>query len=58
MNDSAGIAEQVILLLENPQLRNKLGREGREYVVNNFSIERTVGQLESLYDSGKANGCR
>ena len=56
--DSAGIAEQVILLLENPQLRGRLGREGQEYVVNNFSIERTVGLLESLYDSGKANGCR
>jgi len=53
--DSTGMAEQVISLLENPQLRSKLGNECREYVVNNFSINRTVRQLESIYDSGSLN---
>lgn len=55
--DSAGIAEKVIMLLENHQLRNKLGREGREYVTDRFSIDRTVEQLESAYDSGTISGC-
>lgn len=53
--DSVGIAEQVILLLKDPHLRNKLGRECREYAVNNFSIGRTVEQLESLYGSQSPN---
>ena len=48
--DSAGMAEKVIMLLENHQLRSKLGREGREYVIKRFSISKTVKQLESIYD--------
>jgi len=49
--DSTGMAEQVISLLEDPELRSKLGHEAREYVSSRFSINRTVRQLESVYDS-------
>lgn len=56
--DSAGIAEKVIMLLENHQLRNKLGREGREYVTDRFSIDRTVKQLESIYEPASATTCQ
>jgi glycosyltransferase involved in cell wall biosynthesis len=52
--DSAGMAEQVISLLEDPELRNKLGSEAREYVSSRFSMNRTVKQLESVYHSGSA----
>lgn len=55
--DSKGMAEQVILLLENHQLRSRLGHEGREYVTKRFSIDRTVKQLESAYDSLTPTTC-
>jgi glycosyltransferase involved in cell wall biosynthesis len=55
--DSKGMAEQVILLLENHQLRSMLGHEGREYVIKRFSIDRTVKQLESAYDSLTPTTC-
>jgi len=47
--DSVGMAEQVELLLGDPQLRSELGRQGQAYVSERFSICRTVKQLESLY---------
>ncbi len=53
--DSAGMAEQVISLLEDPQLRGKLGHEAREYVASRFLIDRTVKQLETIYDSATAS---
>lgn len=55
--DSAGMAEQVISLLEDPQLRGKLGHEAREYVASRFSINRTVKQLESAYESPSSTIC-
>lgn len=50
-HDSAGMAEQVLTLLQSPQLRSSLGCQAREYVTERFSIDRTVKQLESIYDS-------
>jgi glycosyltransferase involved in cell wall biosynthesis len=47
--DSTGMTEQVLLLLKSPQLRSKLGHECKEYVAEKFSIDKTVGQLESVY---------
>lgn len=52
--DSAAMAEQVIFLLENPQLRSELGREAREYVSKRFSIARVVEQLEPVYGASTA----
>ena len=49
--DVTGMAEQLILLLKDRHLRSKLGREGRKYVVNQFSIDKTIRQLESVYNS-------
>lgn len=49
--DAEGMAQQVIMLLQDQQLRHSLGREGCEFVKKAFSIERTVKQLESVYDS-------
>lgn len=56
--DSTGMAEQVISLLEDPELRSKLGHEAREYVSSRFSMNRTVKQLESTYDSGSVTTCQ
>ena len=50
-HDSAGMAEQVLTLLQSPQLRNSIGSQAREYATERFSIDRTVKQLEAIYDS-------
>lgn len=47
--DSAGMAEQVLLLLQNPHLRNTLGEQARQFVAARFSIDKTVRQLERIY---------
>ncbi|HUT29791.1 MAG TPA: glycosyltransferase [Sedimentisphaerales bacterium] len=47
-NDAAGMAEHIVMLLKNTQLRQTLGREAREYAAKRFSIEKTVRQLEAV----------
>lgn|GEM_PF-1572728 len=55
--DFAKMSEHVIKLLEAPELRSRIGREAREYVTNNFSIDKTVEQLENDYESLAVNTC-
>ena len=42
--------EQIIGLLNDAPLRQRLGRQGREWVAKNFSWERIAGTLEEFYD--------
>lgn len=42
------MAEKIILLLQDEELRHKMGQAGRE-IVAEFDIEHLVPQLESLY---------
>jgi glycosyltransferase involved in cell wall biosynthesis len=35
----------------NPRLRSELGAASRERVLDRFSVERLVGEIESLYES-------
>lgn len=48
-DDPEIFAEHVITLLENPRLREELGRAGRELMVETFSWEAQVRKLELLY---------
>ena len=48
-NAPEAMAEQVLLLLNNNQLRKNIARQSRKYIVDRFSIDRTVKQLESVY---------
>ena len=45
------IAGSILELLENPEKRHELGRAGRSHVIENFSLERMVSEIESLYRS-------
>ena len=47
--DLSGLTEKLSRLLGNPSLREQFGQAGREFVRENFSAERMVGQLEALY---------
>jgi glycosyltransferase involved in cell wall biosynthesis len=47
--DLTGLTEKLSQLIENASLRERLGQTGREFVRENFSVERMVEQLEALY---------
>ncbi len=48
MNPSA-LAEAISGLLENPALRAQMGAAGRRIVAERFNVERTISDLERLY---------
>jgi type III pantothenate kinase len=46
--DSAAIAERVTLLLRNPALRQRIGEQGREHVVEHFSAARYAAAIGEM----------
>jgi glycosyltransferase involved in cell wall biosynthesis len=48
--DGKAIAEKVIVLLKDPELRRKMGIAGREYVLEHLSIERYTEKLCAIFD--------
>jgi glycosyltransferase involved in cell wall biosynthesis len=48
--NSEQIAEKVIELYKNPDLRTTLGREGRRLVEEKYSIEKMLDNVEALYE--------
>ena len=48
-NNPEVIADFVSLLLENKELREKLGKSGRERVEKNFVIQKMVSEYEKIY---------
>jgi glycosyltransferase involved in cell wall biosynthesis len=50
MADVAGMADAICKLLEDPILREKMGREGRKRASEHFTTNQTVPQLESLFE--------
>jgi glycosyltransferase involved in cell wall biosynthesis len=47
--DAESIAEGVLKLADNPELRRKMGEAGRERAAELFSIAHMVESHESLY---------
>lgn len=50
-SDVSGLAEALSLLAKNPQLREKMGNYGRAFAKNNFSKERLIRDIKSLYNN-------
>jgi len=48
--DAVGLAEAMWRLARDGELRERMGRAGRERIVRRFSIDRTVAAHEALYD--------
>lgn len=48
--NAASLAQKISLLLNDEELRNKLGKEGQKYVHENFSIEEQANNLVKLYE--------
>jgi len=53
VGDIAECAERVIYLLKNPEIANKMGISGKEYVKKNFLITRLLKDYLSLFNSLK-----
>jgi glycosyltransferase involved in cell wall biosynthesis len=45
------LADAMIRLIENPEDRKRMGKAGRQFVLNNYNLEENVGLFESLYKS-------
>ncbi len=48
--DIDGFADKIELLINNPSLRKKMGRKGREFVVENFDSKVLGDKLEAFYE--------
>ena len=49
--DAQDFSEKVLTLYNNEELRNELGRNGKEFIENTFSWEQTSKKLVHLYDN-------
>ncbi|CAN5486262.1 glycosyltransferase family 4 protein [soil metagenome] len=47
--DSVGLADRTARLLEDPELRKKLGENGRRHVDPNFRTEKMVADISEVY---------
>jgi glycosyltransferase involved in cell wall biosynthesis len=47
--DSVGLADRVAHLLEDPDLRRKMGENGRKHVDPNFRTEKMVADISEVY---------
>lgn len=59
--DVEGLAQALDKLLANPEMRDRLGKKGRETVLAHFAIDRHVRRAEEAYDKllarWKADDC-
>jgi len=49
--DEKAIAEAIIKLWQDPQLREKLGKAGRQKIINKFNWDRAGKEYNDLYES-------
>jgi glycosyltransferase involved in cell wall biosynthesis len=47
--DIAALENAIIILAEDAGLRNQLGKNGREWIEEGFSIEKYINKVERLY---------
>lgn len=49
VDDEAALSESLASLLAKPELREELGRNGRDQIVRKFGLNRTVAQVVDIY---------
>jgi len=50
------LSEKIELLIKNKALRNKLGKNGRKRIINNFTWEKVANNCLNIYKSSLQNG--
>jgi len=53
--DYVGLAQKINTILGETKLRNAMGEKGRQMILNNFSLERTLNRYVELYESKRGN---
>jgi glycosyltransferase involved in cell wall biosynthesis len=48
--DPTSLAQAITRLLDDPDLRRRMGQAGRERVIEHFSVERMVERTQNLYE--------
>jgi glycosyltransferase involved in cell wall biosynthesis len=51
LRGSEALADAMMCLLRDPELRTNMGEKGRERATEHFSLERMVQEMEGLYES-------
>ena len=49
--DAASIAAKIIKLIENPELRQNIGANGRKFVLENYEWNLCADKMEKIYES-------
>lgn len=49
--DADALTEAIVNLLEDPTLRNEMGRVGRQMVIDDFSLEQVIERTLSVYSA-------
>ena len=49
VNDTAAFQKNLLQLVENDELRNRLGKKGADFVQQKFSVERLANDMARLY---------
>ena len=49
LNDEAGFTHHLLTLLDDPEMRQKMGEYGRKFVFNNFGKENLLRDIDTLY---------
>ncbi|MEO0243363.1 MAG: glycosyltransferase, partial [candidate division WOR-3 bacterium] len=47
--DPEDLANKIIKLIENPELRKKLVEEGQKHIKENYSWDATLNKLEKIF---------
>jgi glycosyltransferase involved in cell wall biosynthesis len=47
--DPAALAEGIVTLLQNPELRRRMGMRGRQLVLNEFTVEHVAARVIQVY---------
>jgi glycosyltransferase involved in cell wall biosynthesis len=50
VGDAAALAEAILLLLNDPEMRARMGREGRRIVEQEFSLDIVIRRTLAIYD--------
>ncbi len=58
LDDDEAMAEKIIALLDDPELRERMGRTGRKRVEEHFNIAKNIRKIEMAYEEVYTRWCQ